>query len=385
MTIRDHLCAFGALLLGLMSAPPSRAVEFDTGVVRMLLNDYGRVRLALSAPDSSVQIDRFSLLAGVAPTEVFDCIEDAGSVEPAQNVTDPQSGDFELSGVIDNRNSGAPPDVTVHQNLYGWVDAGYALAKFVLVNAEDDTINVRLGSEILPQISGTYGGESAQWSAETGTIIIQKNDDCIGINFLNEPVTSLCFFDWYSGYNASDDNLWMWLNYDQFDTLFQAGDEGSVIIPAVDFVTLAPGDSTALWVAFAYGNTQNEMLDNISAAQDAYNTLSAGLNIGGHHVPELLSLEIYPNPFNLMTLVRFKLPQAAQVEMDIYDINGRNIEAILSGSSGSGSGGGLLQLTRYSPGTYEITIDGSDLASGVYIIRLQAGDYTAVGNMVLVK
>jgi hypothetical protein len=376
MMRRDHLRFFGVLLLVCGSVTASSAAEFDTGIVRVLLNDYGRVRLALSAPDSNVQLDRLSLLAGVGPTEVFDCIEDAGPVEPAVEVPSPLQSDFELRGVVDNRNSAEPPEVTVRQYLYGWSNTGYALGKFVLINSDDDTMTVRIGSEILPQIGGLYGGESVEWSAETEVITIHKTSDYVGVRFLNNPLVSLCFFDWYSGYNAPDENLWAWLNYDQFDSLFTAGGEGSVIIPSCDFMTLSPGDSTATWLAVAYGNTENEMQDNIEAAQDAYNFLAVDPEWSQSIDPATFRCSVYPNPFNQTTVLRFDLPQAAEVKLDVFDINGRLIRSDRGRRSTAGN---------FFPGNHAITFDGSGLPSGVYIYRLKAGGYVTSGKMVLLK
>jgi|GEM_PF-2220209 len=96
--------------------------------------------------------------------------------------------------------------------------------------------------------------------------------------------------------------------------------------------------------------------------------------------------EPFPNPFNPTTIISFQLPEAGWVKLEVFDVNGRVIP------SGSGPKGGLCSAipttqggTWYSPGAHQITFDGSGLPSGIYFARLQAGDYTAVRKMVLVK
>jgi len=84
----------------------------------------------------------------------------------------------------------------------------------------------------------------------------------------------------------------------------------------------------------------------------------------------------YPNPFNNMTIIRFQLPVAGFIRLDIFDINGRNVGAVREPP---------LQGHWYSAGTHQITFDGSNLSSGIYIYRLQAGDLTASGKMILMK
>ncbi len=82
---------------------------------------------------------------------------------------------------------------------------------------------------------------------------------------------------------------------------------------------------------------------------------------------------VYPNPFNPTTVIRFDLPHAAKVKLDVFDVGGRRV------------GVDLASTRVYSPGAHEITFDGSGLPSGVYIYRLTAGEYTASGKMVLMK
>jgi hypothetical protein len=87
-----------------------------------------------------------------------------------------------------------------------------------------------------------------------------------------------------------------------------------------------------------------------------------------------------PNPFNATTAIRFHLPVASRVKLEVFDIAGRNV--------GSGSGTtpttGLIDGWRQA-GSHEITFDASNLASGVYLARLTAGEFTALEKLVLLK
>ncbi|MFH1861620.1 MAG: T9SS type A sorting domain-containing protein, partial [bacterium] len=92
-------------------------------------------------------------------------------------------------------------------------------------------------------------------------------------------------------------------------------------------------------------------------------------------IPSVYSLyPPYPNPFNSTTTIRFDLPVAAQVQLEVFDVNGRNV------LSGSGT-----TPTMYDAGTHEIHFDGSALPSGLYVFRLTAGDWQGSGKMVLLK
>jgi photosystem II stability/assembly factor-like uncharacterized protein len=80
----------------------------------------------------------------------------------------------------------------------------------------------------------------------------------------------------------------------------------------------------------------------------------------------------YPNPFNPLTNIRFDLPATSGVIIKIYNISGEEI-------------GILINSDELSPGSYELSWDGSNLAGGVYLCRLAAGKYSEVRKMILIK
>jgi hypothetical protein len=79
----------------------------------------------------------------------------------------------------------------------------------------------------------------------------------------------------------------------------------------------------------------------------------------------------HPNPFNPATAINYSLQTAGQVKLSVYDTAGRLVAELVNGWR--------------EAGTHEVTFNGSNLASGVYLYRLQAGDFTAMHKMVLVK
>ncbi len=78
-----------------------------------------------------------------------------------------------------------------------------------------------------------------------------------------------------------------------------------------------------------------------------------------------------PNPFNPSTVIPYTLPQAAQVNLTVYEVNGRAVNTLVNGWQVAGN--------------HEVSFDAANLASGVYLYRLQAGAYQASGKMVLLK
>ena len=93
------------------------------------------------------------------------------------------------------------------------------------------------------------------------------------------------------------------------------------------------------------------------------------------NLPETYSLkQNYPNPFNPNTTIEFDLPEASQVSLKVFTVTGEEVATIVS--------------DRLSAGTYKYQWDASrtrDLASGVYIYRLQAGSFSQTRKMILMK
>jgi len=79
----------------------------------------------------------------------------------------------------------------------------------------------------------------------------------------------------------------------------------------------------------------------------------------------------HPNPFNPKTAISYQLPASGFVALRIYDTAGRLVATLVNGWR--------------EAGLHEATFDASGLPSGIYLYRLQAGDFQATGKMVLVK
>ncbi len=79
----------------------------------------------------------------------------------------------------------------------------------------------------------------------------------------------------------------------------------------------------------------------------------------------------YPNPFNPITRISYELCENAFVRLDIYNIKGQKVKSLVH--------------TRQNAGRYNIDFNASNLASGVYFYKLQAGRYNMIRRMVLMK
>ncbi len=91
-----------------------------------------------------------------------------------------------------------------------------------------------------------------------------------------------------------------------------------------------------------------------------------------NQLPQKYSLEQnYPNPFNPTTNITFALPKAGNITLKVYDILGREVMTIVN--------------SYVNAGTHIVPFDASSLSSGVYIYKINAGEFTDSKKMVLIK
>ena len=79
----------------------------------------------------------------------------------------------------------------------------------------------------------------------------------------------------------------------------------------------------------------------------------------------------YPNPFNPTTMIKFALPEAGEVSLELYNMLGQKVAALAEGYR--------------KAGYHQIDLNASDFASGVYFYRLQAGALSAVKRLVVLN
>jgi len=90
-------------------------------------------------------------------------------------------------------------------------------------------------------------------------------------------------------------------------------------------------------------------------------------------LPQTVELQQnYPNPFNPSTTIAFGVPEAGKVTLEVFDVLGRKVATLLDGEN-------------KTAGRYNVRFDARELASGMYIYRLQAGDKTITKKLTLIK
>ncbi|MBU1650702.1 T9SS type A sorting domain-containing protein [bacterium] len=355
------------------------SADFDNSRIQVTLTSEGKLSIATSGLNGSMQIARTSIIAGETDSTVFDYTKDAGAVIDVESISDPLLSDFELHGMIDNSFSYLPPQVVVRHNIYAWDAVPCCLLKYTVIN-QQDTLTARLGLEILPQVGGMFGDETVEWMAFDDVLAVSKEEDFIGYKALTQDITSVRSFEYYSGYAAADSDLWNWLCYGQYDLMVHAGSQGAVSIPALDLIDISAGDSTEVWFAVGLGGSETEMLTAVDLAEEQYILLGVKTEPPIEGVTSFTLHQNYPNPFNGNTTICFDLITASSVTLSLFDIHGRHVGAGLSACPLGEHGGSPLQ-----PGTHTITLSLPDLSSGTYFYQLQAGGEKITRTLHLIK
>lgn len=79
----------------------------------------------------------------------------------------------------------------------------------------------------------------------------------------------------------------------------------------------------------------------------------------------------YPNPFNPSTTISYRLPEASQVEIKVFDVLGQVVDVLVDG--------------YLNAGTHEVTWHAGMLPSGVYFVRMKASTHIQTRTAYLIK
>lgn len=88
-------------------------------------------------------------------------------------------------------------------------------------------------------------------------------------------------------------------------------------------------------------------------------------------IKEFELLQNFPNPFNPITKIKYQIPKESKITLKVFDILGKEVAQLVDDYRNTGS--------------YEVNFDASSLPSGVYLYKLQAGNFTQTRKMVFLK
>ncbi|MEE9166820.1 MAG: T9SS type A sorting domain-containing protein, partial [Candidatus Neomarinimicrobiota bacterium] len=275
-------------------------------------------------------------------------------------------------------------------NCYdGWVATDYEAGDFLY-----DYMGV---DQTYPDMNGAATGVSRLIAVDDDEIsgdLAAFVADSLLLNY--DPNYEIGMQNWLDGVDVTDDaTLSYWGVSGLIDTLtFAASDTADTVASGV-YMELANGSKTALFAFDALSlNTMAVDADALHGA--GYNWIGvypegpipqalewmdalffASTDDDVAQIPSRFALrQNYPNPFNPVTSISFDLPTDGDISLTVYNMLGQKVAT-------------LVNEVR-TAGSHTVTWDGTTdagiaLATGVYLYRIDAGDFGATKKMILLK
>jgi len=276
-----------------------------------------------------------------------------------------------------------------------WKDSTYANGDFFFdilgIKADHNDISYNGiepvdGSVVYPVVSTVLGGPLLNKYNQVTT------DSGWSAPLLYSPKYEIGINNWLDGVEFTSD-VEVDMTADNFDGTANYAILGHRTLPAGNKIVFGSYDPLSLdsdieneveyyWYGFSYSAPQVTTIVWFGIVSD--------VNQIGTEIPEKFVLsQNYPNPFNPATTIKYSLPvrQAGMpanfgdsdihrndsriINLKIYDVLGQEIRTLVN--------------EKQSPGNYQVQFDASGLPSGVYIYRLQAGNFNQSKKMILLR
>jgi N-acetylmuramoyl-L-alanine amidase len=256
-----------------------------------------------------------------------------------------------------------------------------------------------IGQWLVPKLSGNSVGidtTRASWISTSAVEIYSgKYSARVGYKFINASGGVCEYLDGAKpSINAATTNFGMWVFGDASKNLLeysfsQNGTITNVFVDTINWtgwkikkipVSAIPGTGEKLFNSIIVKQTPNSRdssviyIDDVQYDITLTNPATSVQGQTGYVAPTNYSLgQNYPNPFNPSTIIKWHTASAGKVTLKVYDVLGRVVATLLDGDRPAGD--------------FQVSFDAGklNLASGVYLYKLQAGTFTETKKMILSK
>jgi len=361
-------CAYNKQLVVLNVTKPEKPVFIS----RMMTRDYtygldivgnyayianksrGLLIIDINEPTAAVLIGRFQMpgwAMDVFVSKDYAYITDGAGLVIV-NITEPSKP--MLAGIC--KTPGSSRHVYVHDN-YAYVADKY-----------DGLQIIDISNPSNPSITGNFKTQDAAWSVyvDNGYAYVANNDLGLQIVDVRDPYNPTAV----ANYETPGQALGVYIS----DGLayIADGDSGIQIIdisfpqsPKWEESYFTRGTARSIYVynSYAYINNCHSMIILDLNLTDINNS---------EMLPDKFSLfQNYPNPFNMTTVIKYELPYRSMVKIDIFDALGRKVTSLID--------------KQQPAGYYKVQWNAEEFTSGVYFCKIQAGEYSDIKKMVLLK
>jgi len=253
------------------------------------------------------------------------------------------------------------------KDIYGWAfDAG----DFLFMNVSNDTLSVMIDTSILCKaydytlIEGDFHARNYQTSFDHG------------LAYETHPSNQVIQWEFDSESSVPSN-----VEQDHFAASYKMHiSTGSVKdfhptfnIPPHSVIQILKDNTFNENACDCDGNVLDECeVCGGDGAAEGLNCDGEPLSLFNGLIPEDFNLHsIYPNPFNPVTNIIYGLPEHVNVQILVYDLSGKQVETLIN--------------EFQTPGYHSVNWNADNLPSGVYLIRMDSGDFTQTQKVVLVK
>jgi len=150
------------------------------------------------------------------------------------------------------------------------------------------------------------------------------------------------------------------------------GSSGGWVRQEISFSSLTPTSGTRMFFGIMtnpVGAAQGWWIDNVMILRDYQSSFVAD---PVDPAPQTYHLDsAYPNPFNTATVIPYGVPERAHVAIEVYNILGQRVA--------------VLENADRMPGNYKVLWNAVREGSGIYLVRMEAGAFSKVLKIVLLK
>lgn len=232
----------------------------------------------------------------------------------------------------------------------------------IVIEGRDDIISMRLEAEDAT-LTGATSAQPGMSGASKGNAVYMEGSGAITWENLELP----------QGDNL-EISVRFWLPFDYKEQILTINGE------VADTMAFNPPIET--WQDFKFTKSFNEAIQSISINHhwgymtfDYIDVSVEGVSVSNEREMEIPSQLIlnqnYPNPFNPSTTISYSIPEVTNVKLEIFGINGQKIAELINADQ--------------SAGEYAVQWNASSFATGIYFVRLEAGNLVQIKKMTLIK
>ena len=124
-----------------------------------------------------------------------------------------------------------------------------------------------------------------------------------------------------------------------------------------------------------YDSTKKCAYNGVASDSSRYTTVDPIITVVEGNITtiptEYQLYQNYPNPFNPTSTIKYDIPEKSAVKITVYDVVGKSVTVLLN--------------EEMAAGRYEAQFDGTNLASGIYFCKIEAGKFNKIIKMLMIK